>query len=252
MQETSLIGTIRDFVECIATIETNPQVLQQFYDYLKLKYRIPCETGMLFIEKITMLNIFDKFKIKVDHVNSLVNKKMMLYQWIRPNHLEIQELDFRRAIESLKKIGTTEVPSVKIHHLMRSITALYESVGTDVGHDGFFPYLVYCFIKSEIRDLYAHVFLMKICRRNFDQRCGFGCSHGFQTTVSCDCLFSENWGNEDGYYITTSLAAMDYIAKVEFYDLNVGMAEFDREISKRLKRMDLKNTTDDGSSIDMN
>lgn len=251
MQETSLIGTIKDFVECVSTIETNPQVLQQFYDYLKLKYKVPCETGMLFIEKITMLNIFDKFKIRVDHANSLVNRKMMLYQWIKPAHLEIQELNFGDVIQSLRKIGTTEVPSVKIYHLMKSIKLLYEKIGTSVGHDGFFPHLVYCFVKSEIKDLYAHIFLMKLCRRNFDQKCGFGCNHGFQTSVSCDCLFSENWRNEDGYYITTSLAAIDYISKIEFYNLKVDMAEFDKEITKRLKKVDLKNSIDDGSSVDM-
>lgn len=243
IQGTLLISTIKDF-GFIAKGEVNSQTLQQFYEYLKLKHKIPCETGMLFIEKVTTMNIFEKFKAKSGHINGIVNKKMMLCRWIKPSHLEIRELDFGDVVEGLKGIGTTGVPSVKIYHLIESIRILYGKLGKDTGHDGLFPCLVYCFIKSEIQDLYVHVSLMKTCRRKFDQDCGFGCNHGFQVSVSCDCLFSKDWGNEDEYYITVSQAAVEYISKIEFCGLSIGMVEFDREIAKRLNSIDLKGKED--------
>jgi len=247
IQESSLMDIIKDFIENIEQIDHNPYMIQQFYDYVKLKYKIPCEAGMLFIEKITMINIFDRFKIKIDQMNGLINRKIFLYQWIRHNHLEIQDLDLAEVIEEFRKIRSSEVPSVKKYHLMNSISMLYGKVGRDIGCDGFFPYLVYCLIKSEIKDVYAHVYLIKLFRRNYENNCKFGCSHGFNMAVGCDCLVSANWNDEDEYYITLTLSALEYIAKIEFYNLKIGSDEFDNEIVQSLKKIEIKGNLDDES-----
>lgn len=245
IKESTLIEVIKDFVENLENIEANPSMIQQFYDYIRLKYKIPCEIGMLFIEKITMINIFDRLKIKIDQMNSLINKKIDLYQWIKHTHLELEDIDISEILEELRKLKITEVPSVKNCYLMNAINMLYGKIGRNIGYDGFFPYLVYCMIKSGIKDIYAHVYLIKIFRRKFEEKCKFGCNHGFNMVVSCDCLVSEDYNEESEYYITLSLSALEYIAKIEFYNLKVDINEFDNEIIQSLKRIELKGEMED-------
>lgn len=248
ISETSLVGIIKDFLDSLETINSNPVILQQFYDYIKIKFSIPCEKGMLFVERITMDNVFKKFRLKTDSTNSLANKKMELYQWIAPRHLEINEINITKIVKILRKVESTEVPSVKIFYLMSSIKNLYEKVGRDVGLDGFFPYLVYCFLKANIQDLYAHIHYINLFKRKYDKDCSSKCMHGFQIPVECRCLLSRDWKNEDEYYLTTALAVVDYIAKLEFYNLKVDHKEFDSEISKSLQRFQTSNKKDESSS----
>lgn len=260
IQETTLLSTIKDFLNGADLIFTNPDIFQQFYDYIQMKYAIPCEIGMLFIEKITMGDSFNDlfnispsnitpqssnnpflgFKIKVENLNYLTNDKVKLYQWIKPSHFEINSLNFSDVISCFVKIKNSTVPSVKIFHLMTGITKLYNKIGKTSGFDTFFPYLVFCLIKSNIKDLYAHIHYMNIFKRKFYNCCEKNCNHGFQICVSCDCLISQNWSNEEEFYLTASLAAVDYISKLEYYNLKIGMDEFEREISKSLKKINLK------------
>lgn len=235
MSETSLVSIITDFVDTLEMTVANPTILQQFYDYIKLKFNIPCEAGMLLIEKMTMSSFFRQFQLRSDDTNILANEKMMLYHWISPRHLEIKSLEISRIVCSLRNIAETEVPSVKIFHLMKGVKRLYEKVGTTVGLDGFFPYLVYSFIKANVRDIYAHLHYTRLFRRNYDTPCSPNCPHGFQTPVSCSCLKSNDWGSEAEYYLTTSIAVVDYIAKLEFYNLKVDRREFDRRMSRNTK-----------------
>lgn len=240
---TSLINAINDFLGSLETSVVDSTLMCQFYNYIKMKYYIPCETGMLFIEKITMHCMFDNFKINPNNNNVLINKKIELYQWIKPRHLEIKPTDFSKAISILKKIDSSDLPSGKIYYLMSFIRSLYEKIGKDTCLDGFFPHLVFCLIKSNIKDLYFHVQFANLFRRKYDEPCGKDCTHGFKICIECNCLVSQNWGSEEDYYITTVIAALDYIARLEFYNLKIDRSEFDREISKSLKNTaDKKNS----------
>ncbi|ELA42443.1 uncharacterized protein VICG_00542 [Vittaforma corneae ATCC 50505] len=248
ISETSLVSIIKDFLDSLEAINSNPMILQQFYDYIKIKFNIPCEKGMLFVEKITMESVFKTFKLKTDSMNSLTNKKVELYQWISPRHLEIKELNITKILKILRKMESTEVPSVKTFHLMTSIENLYRKVGKGVGLDDFFPYLVYCFIKANIQDLYAHIHYINLFKRKYDKDCNFECKHGFQIPVECICLISKDWKNEDEYYLTTALAVVDYIAKLEYYNLKIEHKEFDKKISRSLERFQTSNKKDESSS----
>lgn len=238
--ETSLIHAIDDFLGSLETSVVDSILISQFYNYIKMKFCIPCETGMLFVEKITMQSMFENFKIKSSSLNTLINRKIELYQWIQPRHLEIKLLDFSKAISILKRIESSNIPSGKIFYLMNFIRRLYEKIGKDTCLDGFFPYLVYCLIKSNIRDLYFHVQFLNTFRRKYDEVCTKDCTHGFKICIECDCLVSQNWSSEEDYYITTVIAALDYIAKLEFYNLTIDRIEFDREISKSLRKIENK------------
>lgn len=237
--ETTLINTIKDFLSGLEAIYDNQEVFQQFYDYLQMKYAIPCEIGMLFIEKLTTNTLFKVYLSKVDSMNRLTNDKIKLYQWIKPKHLEIQNFDFTEIIACFLQIKNSSVPSVKIFYLMNGIKKLYEKIGKESGLDVFFPYLVYNLIKANLLDLYAHLHYMNIFKRKFFKTCDVHCTHGFKFCVTCDCLISKNWDSEEEYYLTTSIAAVDYISKLEFYNLKIEADEFETEILKRLESINL-------------
>lgn len=249
ISETSLLNIIKDFLGALETINNNPPILQQFYDYLKIKFNIPCEIGMLFIEKVTMKTVFDNFKLKTDSMNSLTNEKINLYQWIAPRHLEINDIDITEILKTIRKIILTDVPSVKTYYLMSAIKILYEDVGKDLGLDAFFPYLVYCLIKANIKDIYAHIHYMAVFRRKYENKCSSECKHGFQIVVTCNCLISNDWNNEEEYYLTTTKAVIDYIAKLEFYDLKIDHDEFDKEILKRMNNKQNLDKPDESSTV---
>lgn len=240
--ETSLVSIVNDFMANLEAIIADPSTLQQFYDYIKIKFCIPCETGMLFVEQIVTKDLFENSLIKNDNLNNLTNRKMELYDWITPRHLEIKSLDVSKSISTLKKLEQSDIPSVKLFYLMTSIKQLYNKIGTGADLDGFFPYLVYCFIKSRIKDMYAQIYYLNLFKRSFEQHCKPDCKHGFNVCVKCSCLLSENWRNEEDYYLTTSLAVVDYISKLEFYNLKIEKHEFDKEISNALKRIQKKST----------
>lgn len=238
--ETSLISIINDFLLGIDLIYDNPEVFQQFYDYLQMKYLIPCELGMLFIEKLTTNNLFKTFMIKVDSMNCLTNNKIKLYQWIEPRHMEIQNFDISQITKNFAKIRNSNIPSVKIFYLMEGIELLYEKIGKNSGSDIFFPYLVFCLLKANIQDIYAQLHYMNTFKRKFNKSCDLHCNHGFKFCVTCDCIFSKDWGNEEEYYLTTSLAAVDYISKLEYYNLKIDPSEFESEIVRMLENINLK------------
>lgn len=246
--ETSLISTIRDFLESLESINNNPMILQQFYDYIKMKFNIPCEKGMLFIEKVTMNNVFRTFKLKADAMNSLANKKVELYQWIAPRHMDIKRLNFRKILDLLRKVELTEVPSVKVYYLMTAIQKLYGKVGKAAGLDDFFPYFIYCLIKANVKDIYAHIHYINLFKRKYDNSCKNECNHGFQIPVVCECLISKDWQNEEEYYLTTALAAVDYVARLEFYNLKIDHREFDENISGALHKVRPVGERDESSS----
>ena len=126
LKSTTLFATIQDFCNSVESIQDSPEMLRNFYEYLKTKYVIPCEAGMLFIEMLTMLDLFDKYKLRKDQKNLFVNEKMLLYQWIEPRHLDIH-IDISSLSEDFKMIETSNVPSMKITYLMKGIRKIYKS-----------------------------------------------------------------------------------------------------------------------------
>lgn len=56
------MSNFKDFLDKLETICINPMISQQFYNYIKIKSNIPYETGMLFIEKLTMENVLENLK----------------------------------------------------------------------------------------------------------------------------------------------------------------------------------------------
>lgn len=236
VSKAEITGIINDFIETLDSIEKDSSLLQQFYDYIAMKFNIRCETGMLLVEKMTTKGLFNRFRQLTDDTNVLANDKMNLYNWIAPKHLEIKDLNISSVISTLKKVPQTELPSVKMYYLMDSIKKLYDKIGTNRGLDDLMPYLVYCFIKANVKDMYLHLNYITILRRRYAGVCDADCMHGFEVPVECTCLVSKDWGTEADYYLTTSIAVVDYIAKLEFYNLKIDRGEFDKMVSRKCKR----------------
>lgn len=259
MKDTPLYEIINDFRRNMSTIENDPTVLGRFYTYIKDKYKIPCETGMLFIEKLVMSDYFDQYIKILDAQNELIESKIELYQWIKMSHLDIDKFNDKENVNTkclhldntisnfavdfarvFSKIEETDLPSIKMHYFMKAVKTLYASIGQANGADMFFPCLVYCLIKTKMKNIYLHIKFIKYFARKYDNVCEIGCKHGFKHNICCDCVHRNDWEAESEYYLVTVLAALEFIQKIEYYSLRIDLNEFDYEISRRIEKINIK------------
>lgn len=237
LKETALSRTIDDFVENAEEISSSPALLSRFYEYIRIKYAVPCESGMLFVERLVMLRLFERFRALPDPQNALVNAKISLYAWLRPAHLGIAAEIPEAVIAAFRRIGSSGLAGAKTTHFMAGVVLLHDALGRDASPDTLFPALVFCLVRSQVRDLVHHIRIMRGPARLPLETCVSGCSHGFSVPVRCNCMFRRSVSSEDEYYLVTAAAALEFIQKLEFYSLRVGVAEFNREIGVRVEQM---------------
>nr|AGE95887.1 hypothetical protein ECU07_1710 [Encephalitozoon cuniculi] len=130
-----------------------------------------------------------------------------------------------------KNISILQTPTEKISHIMGTIEELCSAVGRNEGQDKILPSIIYCIIKSSVPNIYLEVQFMAIYRRRGVEKCKEGCTHGLNIDVDCECLPSKTYcEREIGYYLTSAQAAVDFIRRMEFYDLKISEGEFHRNM----------------------
>lgn len=239
LEGTALSKAIDDVADNAAAVGDDQAILHRFYEYVRLKYNIPCESGMLFVERLVMLRLFERFRARPDPQSCLVNAKVSLYAWLRPEHLGIEAEIPDSVVVAFQRIGSSGIPAAKTAHFMGGVGLLYGALGRGASPDAFFPALVYCLVRSQVRDLFYHIRVMRGSVRPAAAACASGCSHGFSVPVCCNCTFRRETSSEDEYYLVTAAAALEFIQKLEFYSLRVSAPEFNREISSRIEQMNI-------------
>ncbi len=237
LREESIFQIIKDFCKNLDFSRTQNFTIESFYKYIEKKYKINCEIGMLFVEKLIMAEIYDKFFAVNNVVNLFINNKLELYQWIKPKHLEITSPVSDHIVKQFKKISLYCIPSVKLNYFMKAVKALYKFIGKNKSQNEFFSCLVFYLIKAQIKDLYFHIMLINLFQRKYLNLCGIDCNHGFKISIFCSCMKREDWKDEENYYLTTANAAIEFIMRIEFYDLNITSVEFNKEIEQKLNNL---------------
>ncbi|KAG5859258.1 vacuolar sorting protein 9 domain-containing protein [Encephalitozoon hellem] len=226
--------TIDSFTRDIKLVRDNPALLQTFYEYISIKYGVRCEVGIGLVERMIMVNSFKQLMDIDDPANDLVNKKILLYRWIGPEHLEIENVEknvLENISEGFKGLSFLQTPTEKISCIMNIIEKLYESIGRNEGQDKILPSIVYCIIKSSVPNMYLEARFMVLYRRKHTEKCNGRCNHGLNIEVDCECLLNRIYDEREvSYYLTSVQAAVDFIRRMEFYDLKISEGEFYRNI----------------------
>lgn len=165
-----------------------------------------------------------------DPTNELINKKILLYRWISPEHLELKNTE-RSVLEDISRefrgITSLQTPTEKITHMMGIMEKLCDVVGRTEGQDIILPSIIYCIIKSSLPNIYLEVRFMALYRRKSMEKCKERCNHGFSIDASCECFSSRPYDEKEvNYYLTSMQAAVEFIRKMEFYDLKISEGEF--------------------------
>lgn len=234
LKRTTLYTVIDDFTN---NFDMNSDNIGHFYNQIIQKYKITCETGLLFVEKLFMYNLFHKFRLSSDNTNIFINEKILLYQWIKPSHLNLPEIDLSNYVSEFSKIQHSNVPSVKIFHMMTGFQRIYNDLGRDTDYDIVLSIVVFAFIKAQIKDIHTHIKFMKTFKRDYYKKCEADCCHGFSINVCCTCLTSQNWNGEEEYYLTTCEAALTFIKQLEYCNLNIEVTEFDNRIIDKMNNI---------------
>ncbi|ORD94986.1 hypothetical protein ECANGB1_1650 [Enterospora canceri] len=254
LKKTTLYCAIDEFTNEIEEIYTNREKLTAFYEQVAEKYKLKCEYGLLFVEKLVMYSMFNKFRVNRGDADAFVNEKILLYQWIKPIHLKLdgvyaQNEKLSRSINDFIRIAKSNIPSVKTFYMMVAFENMFRKFGEDLEYDKMLSIVIFCLIKTKIKDLSLHIRFMRLFRREYFRPCDKECDHGFSMNVRCDCLVSKNWCGQDLYYLTTCEAALEFIERMEYYDLNVEVDEYNNKLSKKLEKLRLKETPNNLSSF---
>lgn len=173
-----------------------------------------------------------------DPTNELVNKKILLYRWINPEHLELGDVK-RNILEDISKVlrglSFLQTPTEKISCVMDVMERLCNSVGRNKGQDKILPSIIYCIIKSSVPNIYLETRFMALYRRRNAERCKEKCNHELNIETECECLFIKTYDEREvSYYLTSVQAAVDFIRKMEFYDLKISEGEFYQNIMETI------------------
>ncbi|KAH9411073.1 vacuolar sorting protein 9 [Ordospora pajunii] len=173
-----------------------------------------------------------------DSTNQLVNRKLILYEWIRPEHLEldIHHENLEHLSQSLKAIPSLSTSTEKILHVMQTIERLYRIIGQHEDQGKMLSAIIYCIIKSSVTNIYLEAQFMAKYRRRIADPCTLECLHGIGINIHCDypapSMYSEK---EITYYLTSFQAAIDFIRRMEYYDLKISESEFHANIMEAIK-----------------
>lgn len=243
LKNEEIFIVIRTFVNKLDLSTVNKTIIDKFYINIKRKYNIECEVGMIFVESLLMTGIYDSFFYQNDFTNIFINNKLELYQWIKPEHLEIKEIIADNIIGLFKNIGLRSLPSVKLNYFMKAVQNLYKYIGQNKSQDMFFPCVVFCMLKAQIKDIYLHVKFMKLFSRKYESQCKTkSCTHGFSIPICCMCMFRNEWNGQESYYLTMADAALQFIMTIEFYNLKITKNEFNDQLEKRLSKLNISNS----------
>ncbi|KAF9764022.1 Vacuolar protein sorting-associated protein 9a [Nosema granulosis] len=104
-----------------------------------------------------------------------------------------------------------------IDRYMETVESIYKSIGKDSEHSRFFSVFVLVLVKSQRDDLDHLLFFMEKFRRSPLDSCGSKCLKGHRE-------------DEVNYYLTVFKAGLEFIEKLEYYDLNISQEEFNQKI----------------------
>lgn len=155
-------------------------------------------------------------------------------------HLElrIEHEQFEGMLRSFKDIAALPTPTEKISCVMTGIEELYNIMGRDKGQDIMLPSIIYCLLKSATINIHSEVQFMIAYRRKGLGRCREGCDHGLGVRSECSCFKERMYDEKEAmYYLTSMQAAIDFIKKMEYYDLKIDKMEFDMKITSAMESM---------------
>ena len=108
---------------------------------------------------------------------------------------------------------------------------IHSVIGRDKGQDMMLPSIIYCIIKSSAPNIYLEIQFTGLYRRRTAEMCTQECTHGLGVSIGCECFMNKTYGErEAGYYLTSLQAALDFIRRMEFYDLKISKGEFHQNI----------------------
>lgn len=173
-----------------------------------------------------------------DSTNELINQKILLYRWIKPEHLELKvnQTQLEPASQTFKSISGYSTPTEKISCMMAGIEELHRVIGKNNGQEEILPSIIYCLIKSESTNIGSETQFMTLYRRRSLSMCYAGCSHRFE--INCNCIQKKVYDEKEvTYYLTSMQAAIDFIKRMEYYDLKICEIEFNQNIADAIGLM---------------
>ncbi|KAM0688278.1 hypothetical protein COBT_000472 [Conglomerata obtusa] len=233
--------------------------LNNFYKYTIDNNYVLCNLGLYYMEKYIFDNMYFFLLYNLeDYRNNFINNKILLYEWIEFEHLEINfkndENDFYNIFyeydlfekliligEYLNGIKGYTLPVYKLHVLMCTIKQIYRVVGSESSLDDIFPILIFIIIKSRIKDFCLHLNFTNLYYRENRNKCIKNCIHllNSSVTTACECYeYIEFDQRQVDYYMTCYDSALIFIERLEFKSIKIDATEYENKIVKNIQKLE--------------
>lgn len=239
---------LRDFGRKDISISQMQHLYRVFLRYMRAKKHIKCRVGMFYLEKYILFNyyktlVFDKREATR---NQFINNKISLYQWIRPDFLDVKISGayIRDVSVFCDMINSVHTPTEKLYCIIEISKLVYEYGGDTIGQEDFLPVFIFTFIHLQTRDLLFNLLYIQRYMPVPAARCNTGCTHIGAThnnlQESCECTIRVPCCNakEITFYLTNFEAAIVFIERLEYKDLKVDRDTYNRHIEKYFCKID--------------
>lgn len=239
---------IKRFVEefkFISDLNESSKIFYTFLTFLRSSKIVKCKLGIFYFEKYLLVSDYEILFFDHDsfYKNQLVNNKVVLFDWIKPQHLEIElHPEYLNYVNShIYDINTLFTPSEKLFQIIELSKIIYQFHGKDLCQGKFLPIFIYTLIYFQVKNLYHNLIYMQRYFTIPIQNCRSKCPHlENSSNEKCECTdnISSISFKEQKFYLLNLEAAICFIEKIDFSLLNVELEEYCRNLDSRVHRID--------------
>jgi hypothetical protein len=140
--------------------------------------------------------------------DDILLKKVLLFGWIEPHHLDLKgeynEAMIQAASKELERLNSFKSPRDKLICIMNSCKFMYNIQKDTKSADEFLPLLIYTILKTNPAKLHSNIEYISNYRN------------------------PEKLTSEYGYYLTNMIAATSFILKLDRNSLTIEQEEYER------------------------
>lgn len=253
-ENRSISKAVETFLKDFSKISTSASQVQHVYKAflrcMRAKKYVKCKVGMFYLEKYLLTGNYEHLFIdkKYSYKNQFVNNKTILYQWIKPEFIDICVHDeyIKEASFFCKLLNEVRTPTEKLYCIVEISKLIYKYEGEGLGQENFLPIFIFTFIHLKVQDVFYNLLYIKKYRPVPVTRCYDGCAHvnlgNMNAIKDCDC--TERTPNcnvkEQSFYLTNFEAMVTFIERLEYSGLNVDKNIYNDFMAKHFVEIDTR------------
>lgn len=220
---------VREFLNRKIGVQEQKSIIRRFFNFVNRKIEHhPLWTNSTSedkdnaiegMEKLITSKLYDAIFCSQDsddfEKDKVLSRKISLYCWIEPVHLDIKVSASGNSIEAacseLKRLNDFKAPKDKLICILNCCKIIYGIITEEGSADDFLPLLIFIIIKSDTENLYTNVQYI----------------YNYRNPSKLE--------SESSYYLTNILAAASFVEKLDKTFLSITDEEFEQHMTASIE-----------------